>query len=57
MRILVRIGNEETNALRVALKDAEQHIQRATIVAHDLRNWISPILILRRATVENFRQC
>jgi signal transduction histidine kinase len=41
---LIRIGNEETNALRVAVKDVEQHIQRATIVAHDLRNWISPIL-------------
>ena len=41
---LIRIDNEETNALRVALKDVEQHIQRATIVAHDLRNSISPIL-------------
>jgi signal transduction histidine kinase len=41
---LIRINNEETNALRVALKGVEQHTQRATIVAHDLRNSISPIL-------------
>jgi|SRR5271163_4260076 signal transduction histidine kinase len=41
---LIRINNEETNALRVAIKELEQHTQRATIVAHDLRNSISPIL-------------
>ena len=51
---LVRIGNEETNALRVALKDVEQHIQRATIVAHDLRNWISPILICVELLLKTF---
>jgi signal transduction histidine kinase len=40
---LIRINNEETNALRVALKDVEQHARRAMIVAHDLRNSIGAI--------------
>src|ERR1700719_5400985 len=41
---LIRINNEETNALRVALKRVEQHVRQAAIVTHDLRNSIGAIL-------------
>src|SRR5271155_3116477 len=37
---LIRINNEETNALRTALKSLEQRSRQAAIVAHDLRNSI-----------------
>ena len=40
---LIRINNEETNALRTALKSLEQRSQHAAIVAHDLRNSIGSI--------------
>jgi signal transduction histidine kinase len=40
---LARINNEETNALRVALKSLEQRGRLAAIVAHDLRNLIGSI--------------
>jgi len=40
---LIRINNEETNALRAALKSLEQRSRYAAIVAHDLRNSIGSI--------------
>jgi signal transduction histidine kinase len=40
---LVRINNEETNALRVAMKSLEQRSRQAAIAAHDLRNSIGSI--------------
>jgi signal transduction histidine kinase len=40
---LSRINNEETNALRMALKSLEQHSREAAIVAHDLRNSLGAI--------------
>jgi signal transduction histidine kinase len=40
---LIRINNEETNALRTALKSLEQRSRQAGIVAHDLRNLIGSI--------------
>ena len=40
---LIRINNEETNALRVAIKSLERRSQQAAIVAHDLRNSIGSI--------------
>jgi signal transduction histidine kinase len=40
---LIRINNEETNDLRMALKNLEQRSRHAAIVAHDLRNSIGAI--------------
>ena len=40
---LIRINNEETNDLRMALKSLEQRSRHAAIVAHDLRNSIGAI--------------
>jgi len=40
---LTRINNEETNALRMALKSLEQRSRHAAIVAHDLRNSVGSI--------------
>jgi len=40
---LIRINNEETNALRTALKSLGQRSRLAAIVAHDLRNSIASI--------------
>jgi signal transduction histidine kinase len=40
---LTRINNEETNAVRMALKSLEQRSRQASIVAHDLRNLIGAI--------------
>jgi signal transduction histidine kinase len=40
---LTRINNEETNAVRMALKSLEQRSRQASIVAHDLRNMIGSI--------------
>jgi len=40
---LIRINNEETNALRTALKSLEQRNRQAAIVTHDLRNSIGSI--------------
>jgi len=40
---LIRINNEETNALRVAIKSLERRSQQAAIAAHDLRNSIGSI--------------
>jgi signal transduction histidine kinase len=41
---LTRINNEETNAVRMALKRLEQRSGQASIVAHDLRNLIGSIV-------------
>jgi signal transduction histidine kinase len=40
---LIRINNEETNALRVAMKSLERRSRQAAIAAHDLRNSIGSI--------------
>ena len=40
---LIRINNEETNDLRMALKSLEQRSRHAAIVAHDLRNSMGAI--------------
>ncbi|HVB79290.1 MAG TPA: HAMP domain-containing sensor histidine kinase [Candidatus Binataceae bacterium] len=40
---LIRINNEETNAMRTVLKSLEQRIRDAAIVAHELRNSIGSI--------------
>ena len=41
---MARINNEETNALRGALKSLEQRSRQAAIVAHDLRNLIGSVV-------------
>lgn len=41
---MTRINNEETNAVRMALKSLEQRSRQASIVAHDLRNLIGSIV-------------
>jgi signal transduction histidine kinase len=52
---LTRINNEETNAVRMALKSLEQRSRQASIVAHDLRNLIGSIASCAELLLEEGR--